>query len=358
MSKIGNMLARIRPRQRLVWILLLLSVGLVFSLVLACAFGAVTIPLPEIVKMTLSQTTGLDFPATWRAVDETILFQIRLPRVIGGALVGAALATAGVLFQGLLRNPMADPYIIGTSAGAALGATVAMILPVSLTFLGFGLVPLVAFVGALVTVIVVYNLARLGGKTPIVSMLLAGFVISALLAAIMAFMMSIGDRLGLNLHSVYSFLMGHISVTNWGQLAVIAPLVIGGIIVSRFLAYSLNAFSLGEEGAAYLGIDVEQDKRFILALGSLLTAASVSISGLVGFVGLVMPHAVRLSLGPDHRLLLPASALAGATFVVIADLVARTILAPVEIPVGVITAIIGAPFFLYLLRRSRREYAF
>ncbi len=308
--------------------------------------------------MSLNKVAIFDFPSTWRAVDETIIFQIRLPRVIGGALIGAALATAGVLFQGLLRNPMADPYIIGTSAGAALGATIAMILPINLAFLGFGLVPMAAFIGALSTVILVYNLARVGGKTPIISMLLAGFVVSALLAAIITFIMSISDKLDLNLHSVYSFLWGHISVTNWGQIAVIAPLVIGGIIVAYLFAFRLNAFSLGEEGAAYLGIEIERDKILILALGSLLTAAAVSISGLIGFVGLVMPHAVRLSLGPDHRLLLPASALAGAAFVVIADLLARILLAPIEIPVGVITALIGAPFFLYLLRRSRREYAF
>jgi len=253
---------------------------------------------------------------------------------------------------------MADPYIIGTSAGAALGATIAMMLPVNLAFLGFGLVPIFAFCGALTTVIVVYNLARVGGKTPIISMLLAGFVVSSLLAAIMAFLMVMSDRLNLNLHSVYSFLMGRISVTSWEQIAVIAPLVIGGIIAARFFAFHLNAFSLGEEGAAYLGIDVEKDKILILALGSMLTAAAVSISGLVGFVGLVVPHAVRLSLGPDHRRLLPASALAGGAFVVMADLLAHILLAPWVIPVGVVTAIIGAPFFLYLLRRTRREYAF
>ena len=155
-----------------------------------------------------------------------------------------------------------------------------------------------------------------------------------------------------------SFLFGQVSVTSWGQIAVIAPLVVGGIIAARFFAFHLNAFSLGEEGAAYLGIEVERDKILILALGSLLTAAAVSISGLVGFVGLVMPHAVRLILGPDHRVLLPAAALAGATFVVVADLLARVLLAPVEIPVGVITAVTGAPFFLYLLRHTRKEYAF
>ena len=352
------MLSKLRRSNRLILILLLLGGGLVIASLLASAFGAVNIPLPDVLKMALNKVAVFDFSPTWRAVDETIIFQIRLPRVIGGALVGAALATAGVLFQGLLRNPMADPYIIGTSAGAALGATIAMTLPINLAFLGFGLVPVAAFIGALATVILVYNLARVGGKTPIISMLLAGFVVSALLAAVMAFMMSMSDRFGLNLHSVYSFLMGHISVTSWGQIAIIAPLVIGGIIGARFFAFHLNAFSLGEEGAAYLGIDIERDKILILALGSLLTAAAVSISGLVGFVGLVVPHAVRLSLGPDHRFLLPASALVGAAFLVIADLLARILLAPVEIPVGVITAIIGAPIFIYLLRHARKEYAF
>ena len=349
---------KLKNSKRLLGISLTLGGGLILSVFLATALGAVNVSLPDIFRMSLNKIALFDFPATWRAVDETIIFQIRLPRVVGGALVGAALATAGVLFQGLLRNPLADPYIIGTSAGAALGATIAMILPLNLALLGFGLIPLTAFIGALTSVILVYNLARVGGRTPVISMLLTGFVVSALLVAIIAFMMSIGDRLGLNLRSVFSFLMGHISVTNWNQLAVAAPLVIGGIIAARFFAFHLNAFSLGEEGAAYLGIEVERDKILILSLGSLLTATAVSISGLVGFVGLVMPHAMRLSLGPDHRLLVPASALAGAIFLVITDLLARTILAPGEIPVGIITALIGAPFFLYLLRRSRREYAF
>jgi len=351
-------LIKLKPRKRVILVLSLLSGSLITAIFLANVFGVVDISLSDMVKMVLNKLAIFDFANTWRAVDETIILQIRLPRVIGGAMVGAALATAGVLFQGLLRNPMADPYIIGTSAGAALGATIAMILPVNLAFLGFGLVPIAAFCGALATVILVYNLARVGGKTPVISMLLAGFVVSALLAAIIAFLMSISGQLGLDIRSVYSFLMGHISVTGWTQIAIITPLVIGGIIVARFFAFHLNAFSLGEEGAAHLGVEVERDKILILALGSLLTAAAVSISGLVGFVGLVVPHAVRLSLGPDHRLLIPASALAGSAFMVIADLLARILLAPVEIPVGIVTAIIGAPFFLYLLRRSRREYAF
>ena len=191
-----------------------------------------------------------------------------------------------------------------------------------------------------------------------VSMLLAGFVVSALLAAVMGFLMMMSGRLDISLHAVYSFLMGSIFVTEWSQVLVIAPLIIGGILASRFFATHLNAFSLGEEGAAYVGVEVERNKLLILALGSLLTACAVSIGGLIGFVGLVMPHAMRLILGPNHRLLLPAAALAGGAFLVLADLLARTVLAPQPIPVGIITAFIGAPFFIYLLRSHRREYAF
>jgi iron complex transport system permease protein len=189
-------------------------------------------------------------------------------------------------------------------------------------------------------------------------MLLAGFVVNAMLVAVMSLMIIISETLSLKLHSIFSFLMGSISVQGWSQLATIAPLIVGGIIVAQLFAFHLNAFSLGEEGAAYLGINVEREKLFILALGSLLAACAVSLSGLIGFVGLVMPHAVRLAMGPDHRLLLPASALAGAAFVVVADTLARTVAAPTEIPVGIFTALTGAPFFIYLLRRNRREYAF
>lgn len=350
------MLARMRHDHRLLVLLLLLAVLLV-CLVLGGAFGPVSLSPLNIVKMTLNKVGVSSFTQVWQPSAEAILFQIRLPRVIAAALVGAALAAAGVLFQGLLRNPMADPYIIGTSAGAAFGATIAMMLPVGMTLLSFGLVPVAAFAGALAAVLLVYNLARVGGKTPVVSMLLAGFAISAMLTAVMFFMVTLSGQTGL-LQSVYSFLMGSISVSGWNRLIIVTPLIVAGIIAARLLAYRLNAFALGEEGAAYLGIDVERDKVLVLALGSLLTAAAVSISGLVGFVGLVAPHAVRLVFGPDHRLLLPAAALCGAIFLVLADLLSRTLLAPTEIPLGILTALIGAPFFIYLLRRTRREYAF
>jgi iron complex transport system permease protein len=204
----------------------------------------------------------------------------------------------------------------------------------------------------------VYRLARFGGKAPIVSMLLAGFVTSSFLVATVMLILTTSDRLGMKLQQVFAFLMGGISVTYWQQVLVITPLVIGGIVIAWFSAAHLNAFSVGEEGAAYLGIDIEREKLIILGLGSLLTASAVSLGGLIGFVGLIMPHSTRLILGPDHRLLLPSAAIAGAAFLVIADLLARTLLSPAEIPLGVLTALIGAPFFIYLLRRSRREYAF
>lgn len=355
-AKLAEMFTGLKQNRHLL-ILLALGAVLLLCLLIAASLGAVPISPLDAIKMTLDKTGLFDFSATWQPSDETILFQIRLPRIIAGALVGAALASAGVLFQGLLRNPMADPYIIGTSAGAAFGATIAMMLPISVAFLSFGLVPIAAFFGALGAVFLVYNLAKVGGKTPIVSMLLAGFAVSAMLAAVMFLMVTMSGKPGL-LQNVYSFLMGSISVSGWNQIIIVAPLIIGGIVAARFLAFRLNAFSLGEEGAAYLGINVERDKLTVLALGSLLTGAAVCISGLVGFVGLVVPHAVRLVLGPDHRLLLPAAALSGGAFLVLADLLARTLLAPTEIHLGILTALIGAPFFIYLLRRTRREYAF
>ena len=234
-------------------VLITLAGVLGLTLLTATALGKVGISLPDMAKMFLNRLAVFDFQPTWRAVDETIVFQVRLPRVIGGALVGGALATAGVLFQGLFRNPMADPYIIGTSAGAALGATIAMILPVGMAFLGFGLVPIFAFVGALITVLLVYRLARVGGKTPVVSMLLAGFAVSGMLTALMFLLITLSDGLHLRIQSVYMFLMGGVAVTGWEQLAIIAPLVVGGVLLARLFAFRLNAFSLGEEGAAYVG---------------------------------------------------------------------------------------------------------
>jgi len=349
----------LRPKKRVLLIFTTLAALLAGSMLLASAFGAVFIPLSEIARMSLDKLPFVHLEPTWQPAHETIFFQIRLLRVGGGVLVGAALATAGVLFQGLLRNPLADPYIIGTSSGALFGATLVIVfIPATLSLWGFGIISIAAFLGALGAVFLVYSLARVGGRTPVVSLVLAGFATGAFFTAVTWFMLSISGEFHYRLGAIFDFLAGAIRVSNWLQLAVASCLILGGIILARFFTFRLNAFSVGEEGAAYLGINVERDKLLILGLGSFLTALAVCLGGLIGFVGLVIPHAMRLALGPDHRLLLPAAALAGASFLVLADLGARIIFAPTELRLGILTALIGAPFFIYLLRRHRKEYAF
>ncbi|MFQ6014332.1 MAG: FecCD family ABC transporter permease [Anaerolineae bacterium] len=342
-------------RHRPVLILSSLILFVIVGVTLAAALGSVPIPLDQVVRMFLDQVPGFNLPQTWSEGEATIILQIRLPRVMTSLIVGAALATAGVIFQGLLRNPMADPYIIGTSGGAALGATVALLLPIRVFWFGFTLVPTFAFLGALVAVLVVYNIARVGARAPITTLLLAGFALSSMLAAVMSFLMLLS---GHTLRRVVLWIMGGVSASGWSQLSVVIPLILVGMILAYLMAIDLNAFLLGEEQAASLGIQVERCKLILLMLGSLLTGAAVSVSGLVGFVGLVVPHMARLIFGPDHRLLLPTSALMGGLFLVLADMLARIVLSPSEVPVGIITALGGAPFFIYLLRRSKREYVF
>jgi iron complex transport system permease protein len=334
---------------------LLLSLLLVGSLLVGLVQGAVTLPVATIVKILL-RAGGLQVGAiTWEPTDETIVLQLRLPRVLGGALVGAALATAGVLFQGLLRNPLADPYVIGTSAGAGFAATVAMLLLPSGSLFGFGSVAVSAFIGALLAVLLVYRLARVRGQTSVVGLLLAGVVVNTVLGSLGSLTIFLADGREFQLRRLFGWLMGGIAVQDPRQLLVVGPLIVCGIAAGVGLAASLNALSLGEEGAAALGVELDREVRRIVALGALLTGAAVTVSGLIGFLGLAVPHIVRLALGPDHRRLLPASALAGGALLVLADAAARSVVAPVELPVGLFTAVLGGPLFLFLLRRNARE---
>jgi iron complex transport system permease protein len=344
-----------RRRWQRLGILGILALALIAALVAAVSLGTVAVPFGQVARMLASRVPGFELSTTWTEQMEAIVLSIRLPRVVTAMTVGGALALAGTLFQGLLRNPMADPYIIGTSGGAALGATLALLLPVHALTLGFTLVPAAAFVGSLVAVLVVYGIARVGPRTPITTLLLAGFALSSLLAAAMSFLMLFS---GETMRRVVLWTMGGMSSSGWSQLAVVIPLVALGALAAYTMAGDLNAFLLGEDQAAHLGVNVERRKLALLMIGSLLTGAAVSVSGLVGFVGLVVPHVARLFLGPDHRLLLPAAGLLGSVFLVVADLAARLVLAPAEIPVGIVTAVIGAPFFIYLLRRSKKAYDF
>jgi len=335
-----------------------LVLALCAMIVAAAAVGAVAIPPPHSIGILLNATHLTHFAPSWPDTEEVILLQVRLPRVLGAALVGAALGCAGTLFQGLLRNPLADPLLLGTSSGAALGATIAFVLPtsVALQWLGFSLIAVLAFAGALMAVALVYLLATRRGRTPVVTLLLAGVVVNAISTAIQTLLITLHNQRGNQLISLFNWLSGTVDVHEWSQLQLAALLVAVGMLGALLLSPALDAFAVGEEMAGHLGLRVERAKLLIVAAASLLVAAAVAISGLVGFVGLVAPHVCRLTFGPGNRLLVPASVLVGALFVVLADLLARTVAAPTELPLGVVTALVGGPFFLWLLRSAGDRY--
>lgn len=280
-----------------------------------------------------------------------MILHLRMPRIILSGLVGAALAVAGATYQGLFRNPLADPYLIGVSQGAALGAVIGFMLPFSWGMWNLGAAPMFAFAGGLGAVSIVYSLARVGKTLPMTTLILAGVALGAFLSAITTFLML---RSGDTLHGVYSWLLGGFSCVSWTEVEISLPFVVIGVLFISLYGRSLNVMQLDEEQAQQLGINVERTKRILLLAATLITAVAVSFSGIIGFVGIIIPHAVRLIWGPDYRFLLPLSTLAGSIFLILANLLARTILTPTVIPLGIITAFLGAPFFLYLLRQRKR----
>jgi len=321
----------------------------------ATAVGSVQIPFFTTCRILLSQLPLVDIATTWPSTTETIILEIRLPRVILAGLVGAALAMAGATYQGLFRNPLADPYLIGVAQGASLGAVIGFLLPFDWQGAGFGVIPILAFSGALLSVAIVYSLARVGKTLPVTTLILAGVALGALWGSVVSYLIiSSGEKM----HGIIFWLMGSFSLSEWSEVKVVLPYVAVGVAVILLYSRSLNVMQLDEEQAQQLGINVEKVKLILLVAATLITAAAVSFVGTIGFVGIIIPHAVRLLWGPDHRFLLPLSVLTGAVFLIIADLVARTVLAPTEIPVGIITAICGVPFFLYLLRRKKRAVFF
>jgi iron complex transport system permease protein len=336
-----------RSRWRTAAVVVAALAALVVVLVLGVGLGSVPIAPGDSIAILAHRLLGLPVDRTWDASAETIVMDLRLPRVLSAMLVGAGLAVAGVTFQGLLRNPLADPYVLGTASGAALGAAIAVLIPVRSMVLELGLLNVLAFVGALATVAIVYRVGRSGGLT---GLLLTGYAVGSLLAAGLAMTMYLS---GANLRQIFSFLLGGFDGASWLRLGIALPLVVGGSVAIVLRARSLNGLLLGDEAAAHLGVDVRRERAILLALASLVTAAGVAISGLIGFVGLLVPHVVRLAVGPDARRVLPLSAIAGAVLLGGADLVARM---AGDIPVGVVTALVGAPVFVVLLRRTRTGY--
>jgi len=280
------------------------------------------------------------------AVHRVIVRQIRLPRVLLGLLVGSALAVSGVAMQGLFRNPLASPYVLGIASGASAGAALAILFASGSALL----LPLGAFVGAAAAVLIVYGLARgPNRRTSIFTLILAGVAVGALFSAVTSFLIFLSSG-GERLSDVLFWIMGGLGRANWTAVTVLAPIAAVGIGAVLVSARDLNALSLGEEGAFHVGVNPDVLCRWLLGVTTLLTASAVAMAGTIGFVGLVIPHVMRLLVGPDHRRLIPVSALAGGCFLVWADVAARTVFAPAELPVGVITAFLGAPFFLYLLK--------
>jgi len=299
--------------------------------------------------MGVSLLLGSVFLPPEQLFQNEIFWQIRLPRVVLAALVGLLLSVSGVLLQGILRNPLADPYILGISAGAALGAAASIALGAQFLVLGMSTVPAAAFVFSLAAVLIVYKLSKVAGRTAPETLILAGVALSAFCAAILSLIIIISG----NLATIYFWLLGSLSSATWGNVLTVTPYALTGIAIAYFYSKELNALLLGEEMAASLGVEVENTRLFLIGTASLMAAAAVSVSGLIGFVGLIVPHWIRLIIGPKHRLLIPVSALSGMLLMVVADAVARTVLSPLEIPIGIVMALVGAPFFLYLLRRRK-----
>lgn len=313
--------------------------------------GAVSIPLQAIGDILWSWTGDPARRAAWPEEYATILLHVRLPRVAMGLLAGAALAVAGTLFQTLLRNPLGDPFLLGVSAGAGLGATIALAMGAALTWWGASAVAASALAAGLLTMGLVYGLARVGRAVPISTLILSGVVVSSVLSAVTLLVAALSQyRFG----EIMMWLMGRLEVSDPRLMGMAGALIVGAIAVSWACARELNAWRFGEEAAGHLGVPVETMKLVMMGLASVMTAAAVSATGLIGFVGLMVPHVMRMVVGSDHRVLIPASALGGAALLVLADVAARTWVAPVELPVGVVTALLGGPFFLFLLRKERR----
>jgi iron complex transport system permease protein len=326
--------------------LLLLLVILVGGVITSLLTGPVAIPADKVFQALLQIVDA----APGSDVEIEIVRNLRLPQVILAILVGAALAQSGAAMQGFFQNPMADPFVIGVSSGAALGATIAVYMSLDIWVFGINAVAGFAFVGAVVVTFTVYALSARGGRVPVTTVLLTGIAVGSLSTAVTSFLMISGHH---DLHRILYWLMGSLTARRWEHVQMVWPQILVGLVLLQLFGRDLNLILQGEENAKYLGVDVDRVKTVLLVLSAMLAAAAVSVSGIIGFVGLVVPHVMRLLVGADHRKLFPASILGGAILLVWADVLARNIIAPAEVPIGIVTSVLGCPFFLILLSRRR-----
>ncbi|MEV6502359.1 FecCD family ABC transporter permease [Streptomyces prunicolor] len=331
----------------------MLTVGLVIALLVlvpvAAGLGAYPIPTGDVLA-SVQHRLGLGGGALDR-VPESVLWNVRFPRIVLALLVGASLGCAGALMQGVFGNPLAEPGVIGVSSGAAVGAVA--VIAFGLDFLGTWTVSAVAFVSGLATVLLVYAMSRSGGRTEVVTLILTGIALNAFAGALIGLFLFFADTAAVN--QITFWQLGSLSQATWPKVLAILPCAVIGLTLAPLHAGRLDLLALGERPARHLGVDVERLRIVLVLVIALLTAAAVSVSGIISFVGLVVPHLLRMAAGPGHRFLIPASALLGALVLLAADLTARTIAAPAELPLGVLTALLGSPFFFWLLRRTRRR---
>ena len=330
-------------KKKLILIVLFGSLIVLATGIFCLNFGVVTITPRDIMHLLINGTQD--------KTTNLIIWQLRAPRIVLGALTGAALSTVGGAFQGILRNPLADPYILGVSAGAALGACIGIAFQYITGYAFASYLPLFAFLGAMLSLYLVYKSSKISYSANSTGLLLAGVAITFLFSALITVLLALSRR---ELHSMVFWLMGDLSAANWKKVSIILLPVFIGNAMLFFSALDLNALSLGEEEALHLGINTGRLRIRIFLIGSVIIATVVSFTGLIGFVGLIIPHIARLLVGPDHRIMLPIAAFLGAVFLILCDILARILLAPTEIPIGAITAIVGVPLFIYLLRRKNQ----
>jgi iron complex transport system permease protein len=337
-----------------------LAVVLILTILISTNVGFTQIPFQTVFKVLVNSFFGGSeiqlFPDIPK-VEETIVAQIRLPRIIAGVLVGAALSGSGVTLQAIFRNPMADPYVLGISAGAAVGGVSAIVLGVGSGLFGPNAISILAWTGALMASFLVYYVARVGGRTPVMSLLLSGISVSIFLFAVVTLLIVISNPFTSELQALIFWLLGSVANTAWREIWVaFLPIVVG---LALMIVYSrqLNVMLLGDEEAEHLGIETEKLKKRLIVAASIVTASAVALGGIIGFVGLMIPHIMRALVGPDHRVLIPSSIMAGAIYLVSFDALARVVYGPAEFPVGVLTALAGGPFFIYLLYKKKGSYA-
>lgn len=328
------------------------SILLVAAILIGISIGTVTVPIGDIVKIIGSRLFNISH-VNVDPMYTTIAWNIRFPRVVLAGLVGASLAIAGAAFQGLLKNPLADPYTLGVSSGASVGAVLTIFLHITIPVIGSYTLPFLSILFALITIIAVLIFAkRIDRSMKVETIILTGVIFSSFLSAFISLMIALtGDEL----RQIVSWLMGSVSMRGWEYIQIILPFFLIGSFLLLMNGNELNAMSFGEERAQHLGVNVKRRKMLVLTAGSILTGAAVAVSGTIGFVGLVIPHLTRLLWGPDHKHLLPLSMLTGSAFLILADLTARTVISPTELPIGVITSLIGAPVFAVILIRNKRK---